>query len=168
MAGIADIRDAAKEIVGPICGWQARSFSEADVGRILHAYLRGKFAGVSTECSVNMGTYEGKIDFRFGDPPYGGNKCVVELAVRNTNHGQQLLAVQNKTELKKLSRYPASRAQTRVLLLLDLGHDPLQQERLQRGYRKLNHLGPGKFPRRPVSVVYVHRDLDYRFIWRAK
>ncbi len=167
MAGVADAKAAALEIVGPICGEKARSFSEAQVGRILHAYLIGRYAGVWPECPVMIGKKKQAIDFRFGDRPYGGNPCALELAVRNSEEGSQLLPSQNKSELKKLSRYPASKAQTRVLLLLDLGHDPITQHSLQSGYDTLDHLGAGKFQRLSVSVLYVHRDLNYRFIWRA-
>jgi hypothetical protein len=168
MAGIADVRSAALEIVGPICKHKACSFSEAQVGRILHAYLIGEHAGVRPECPVMIGKSSQAIDFRFGDAPYGANPCALELAVRNSEHGPQLLASQNASELKKLSRYPESKAQTRVLLLLDLGHKPIKQEKLKRGYDELDHLGAGKFQRRSVSVLYVHRNLNYRFIWRAR
>jgi hypothetical protein len=51
--------------------------------------------------------------------------------------------------------------------LIDLGHEPIKQGTLQPGYDKLKHLGAGKFQRLSVSVLYVHRDLNYRFIWRA-
>ena len=166
MASLADIRHAAIQIVKPICGNKARSFGEADIGRILHAYLLGKFGGVWPECPVQFGPGESYIDFRFGDAPHGNNPCVVELAVRNTEHGQQLSCSQNKSELKKLSRYPSSKAQTRVLLLLDLGHKPIAQAVLQPGYDKLKHLGAGKFQRRSVRVLYVHRDLDFHFSWK--
>jgi hypothetical protein len=115
-----------------------------------------------------IGNRSGAIDFRFGDRPYGANPCALELAVRNSEGGSQLLSSQNKSELSKLSRYPATKAQTRVLLLLDLGHRPIKQHILQKGYDKLQHLGAGKFQRLSVSVLYVHRDLNYRFIWRAK
>lgn len=167
MAGLEDVREAALEIVGPICKWKTRSFSEAEVGRILHAFLAGRHRGVKPEHPIKMGSTTMDIDFRFGDAPHGANPCVLELAVRNSEGGAQLTASQNKTELKKLSRYPAKRAQTRVLLLLDLGHKPIAKEKLQPAYDALNHLGSGKFQRRSVSVLYVHRELNYRFIWRT-
>lgn len=167
MAGVGDVLSAAKEIVGPVCGNKARSLSEADVGRILHSFLLGRYAGVWPECPVNIGSTTRAIDFRFGDWPYGRNPCVVELAVRNSEGGQQLQASQNKRELTKLSRYPASKAQTRVLLLLDIGHDPIQISALKPSYDDMKHLGAGKFQRLSVSILYVHRTLDYRFIWRA-
>lgn len=166
MAGLAQARTAALEIVGPICGSKPRSFAEAEVSRMLHAYLLGRYGGVWPECPVGFGKKKRAIDFRFGDRPHGLNPCALELAVRNTEHGQQLSAVQNKTELEKLSRYPESKAKTRVLLLIDLGHQPIPQKTLQRGYDGLKHLGRGNFQRRSVSVLYVHRDLNYRFIWR--
>ncbi len=165
MASLKDLKHAAQQIVGPICGKKPRSLAEADIGRLLHAYLLGKYGGVKSECPVRLGQRESYIDFRFGDAPHGRNPCVLELAVRNSVHGSQLLSSQNKTELKKLSRYPASKAQTRVLLLLDIGHKPLERAGLQRGYDELKHLGAGKFQRRPVQVLYVHRDLDFHFSW---
>jgi hypothetical protein len=126
----------------------------------------GRHAGVWPECPVMIGAVERAIDFRFGDRPHGQNPCALELAVRNSEQGSQLIAGQNISELTKLSRYPASKAQTRVLLLLDLGHTSLAQLTLQVGYDKLKHLGAGKFQRLSVSVLYVHRNLNYRFIWR--
>jgi len=166
MASLKDVRHAALQIVGPICGNKPRSLGEAEVGRILYAYLLGRFGGVKAECSVMLGRRQSYIDFRFGDAPYGSNPCVVELAVRNTDHGPQLLNSQNKAELVKLSRYPAEKAQTRVLLLLDLGHQSLAQAVLQPGYDRLKHLGVGQFQRRAVQVLYVHRDLDFHFSWK--
>ena len=166
MASLKDVRHAAQQIVGPICGNKPRSFAETDIRRILHAYLLGKFGGVKSQCPVRLGQRDSYIDFRFGDAPYGNNPCVLELVVRNTQHGPQLSSSQNQTELKKLSRYPTGKAQTRVLLLLDLGHMPLAQATLQRGYDKLKHLGAGKFQRRAVQVLYVHRDLDFHFSWK--
>ena len=77
MAGLADTRAAALEIVGPVCGHLPRSFAEAEVGRILHAYLLGRHAGVWPKCPLPM---EGKvraIDFRFGDRPHGAPANVV-------------------------------------------------------------------------------------------
>jgi hypothetical protein len=166
MASLKDVKQAAQQVVGPICGNKPRSFAEADIGRILHAYLLGKFGGVKSECPMKLGQRDSYIDFRFGDAPYGNNPCVLELAVRNTEHGPQLSSGQNKTELTKLSRYPANKAQTRVLLLLDLGHKPIAQATLRRGYANLKHLGAGKFQRRAVQVLYVHRDLDFHFSWK--
>ena len=55
---------------------------------------------------------------------------MLELAVRNYNGGSELIAGQNKSELSKLSRVPASKAQTRVLLLIDLGSSYLQESKL--------------------------------------
>jgi len=168
MAGVADVKAAALDIVGRICGNKVQSFSEAEAGRILHAYLVGRHGGVWPECPVKIGNKLGAIDFRFGDWPYGRNPCALELAVRNSNEGSQLLASQNKSELTKLSRYPVSKAQTRVLLLLDFGHKAMRKRDLKPGYDNIKHLGPGKFQRLSVSVLYVHRDHNYRFIWRAQ
>ena len=166
MASLKDVKYAAQQIVGPICGRKARSFAEGDIGRILYAYLLGKFGGVKSEVPVLLGKNTKYIDFRFGDHPYGGNPCVVELAVRNTEHGQQLSSSQNKSELRKLSRYPATQAQTRVLLLLDIGHHPLIESNLKPGYDELKHLGVGKFQRQSVRVLYVHREVDFHFSWK--
>jgi hypothetical protein len=168
MARLKDVKHAALQILGPVCGNKPRSYSEADIGRILHAFLLGNFGGVIKECPIELGSRTSYIDFRFGDSPYGRNPCVVELVVRNTEHGNQLISSQNETELKKLSRYPATRAQTRVLLLLDIGHDALSQAYLQPGYDKLKHLGAGKFQRESVRVLYVHRDLYFHFSWSPK
>ncbi len=166
MAGLGDVRAAALEIVGPICGNKARSYTEAEVGRILHSYLIGRHAGVWPECPLKVGKVNRAIDFRFGDWPYGANPCALELAIRNSEHGSRLIAGQNQSELIKLSRYTKTKAQTRVLLLLDIGHTSIPQSSLQPDYDKLKHLGAGKFQRRSVSILYVHRNLNYRFIWK--
>jgi len=63
MAGLADVRNAALEVVGPICGFKARSFSEGDVGRILHAYLVGRHAGVWPECPSKLEHQNGPLIF---------------------------------------------------------------------------------------------------------
>ncbi len=165
MAGLADVRKAALQIVGPVCGNKAMSYGEADIGRMLHAYLLAGYAATSREHPILVGKVERRVDFRFGDKPHGSNPCLFELAVRNSEHGQQLHWSQNKSELQKLSRYPSSRAKVRALLLLDIGHTPIEQHALQRGYDDYC-LGRGNFPRYTVSVLYVHRNLDYRFVWR--
>jgi hypothetical protein len=166
MASLSHVRESALKIVGPVCGYKARSLSEADVSRILHAHLLGAFGGVWPECPVKMGRISRKIDFRFGDWPHGANPCVVELAVRKSEGGPQLLGGQNRSELEKLSRYPATKAQTRVLLLLDLGHQPIAQSSLEPGYKAVT-LGRGKFQRLSVQILYVHRELFYAFSWKA-
>jgi hypothetical protein len=99
MAGLADVHEAAKQIVGPVCGYKAMSYGEADIGRMLHAYLLAGFAAVSREHPVQIGKTKREIDFRFGDPPHGANPCLFELAIRNSEHGSQLLCSQNKREL---------------------------------------------------------------------
>jgi hypothetical protein len=164
MASLIDAKRAAECIVGPVCGNKARHFDEGDIAKVLHAYLIGRHSGVRKEYPIKPGAKQ-RIDFRFGDRPHGTNPCVLELAVRNSYGGSQLLAGQNKTELRKLSMFPKTIAQTRVLLLIDLGHIYLEQSTLQKGYDAF-HLGPGRFKRSPVAILYVHRDNSYHFTWR--
>jgi hypothetical protein len=153
MAGAADIRKA---------------WSEADIRRILHAYLLGAHGGVSREHTFKIGTQSPRIDFRFGDRPHGANPCVFELAVRGHSRGNPLSAGPNKPELKKLSRFPKQQANGgRVLLLLDLEQRPVAQKKLQRGYNAYK-LGPGRFTCHSVRVLYVHRDDHYSFLWRPR
>lgn len=120
MAGAADISKAAELIIRHVCE-EKRTWSEADIRRMLHAYLLGAHGGVSREHSFKIGAQSPRIDFRFGDWPYGANPCVFELAVRGHNRGSPLSAGPNQPELKKLSRFPKQQANGgRVLLLLDL------------------------------------------------
>jgi hypothetical protein len=167
MAGLSDVKSIGLHIVGPVCGNRARALDERDISPMVHAYLLGAHAGVAREVPVKMGKATHFVDFAFGDKPYGTNRCVFELAVRGMEGISPLSISQNKAELRKLSRFPATRANGgRYLLLLDLHHNPIPQVRLQNQYEGFL-LGRGKFARRSVSVVYVHRDVQYRFIWRA-
>ncbi len=133
---------------------------------MLHAYLVGRYAAVSREHKVPIRKKVRAIDFRFGDKPHGTNPCLFELAVRNSENGSQLLCSQNRRELEKLARYPLTRANTRILLLLDLGHDPIKQGKLQPGYDEHSLNLGDQIGTRSISVLYVHRDLIYRFVWR--
>ena len=168
MAGLEDVLNVGKSIVGPICGSRARALSERDISPMVHAYLLGGYARVQREIPVSMGSAERYIDFGFGDKPFGGNRCVFELAARGTETGAGALSIsQNTWEIRKLSRFPSAQANGgRILLLVDLHSSPIEKNQLETGYEKFQ-LGRGKFERNSVSVLYVHRDLHYRFIWRA-
>lgn len=159
------------EIVGPICGYKARGLTEAEADRILYAYLLGGYGAVSRQHPTQIAGTNNRLDFRFCDKrhrgnQYGGNPCILELAVKDIHGGQHLTVIRNKTELRKLSRHGVVVA-ARVLLLLDVSENPTPKDKLIPGYDKY-HFGPGKFAAHGVSVLYVHRDLQYKFVWRPR
>ena len=157
----------ARFFVGALCGPGARELNERAVSPLVHAYLQGYFVGVYREYEAPVGRSATRVDFRFGDWPHGSNPCVMELAVRGTRTNQSCLSAStNRPELAKLSRFARDRASGgRLLLLLDFGVHALARDRVLQQY-KAEHLGPGRFDRSNVSVLYVHRDSDYNFVWK--
>jgi len=100
------------------------------------------------------------IDFRHGS----SNPDVIELVVRM--RGGELYGSQNKSELLKLCKIPDTQARRRILLLLDpSGLDPIAKHDLKRTYSYIG-TGSGNFPRKTVTIVYIHPDLEYLFRWR--
>lgn len=164
MAKLADIRIVAQAIVGPICGRRSRSLGEADVGRILHAYLLGRYQDVRKEFRVTKGSRRKAVDFRFGDFSNDGEACLLELAVRNSENGSQLSPSQNSSELHKLSSYSRDLEDYRALLLLDIGHSALERNLLRKNYDDYIYEKPPRGARR-VRVLYVHRNSTFSFVW---
>jgi hypothetical protein len=167
MAGVVDAKKIAKALVGPVADYRARAFNERKVLPLVHAFLLGGYASVTDEPPAPLPAQQKmRADFRFGDKPYGSNPCMLEVAVRGTETVKCTLSQRtNRPELRKLSRYPPSKANGgRVLLLLDFDSDSLDKSALIEDYAAYN-LGPGNFQRYKVSVVYVHRDIDFSFTW---
>jgi len=141
----------------------ARAGAEMAIDRILYGYLQGTYGNVSRQHRVYIGSNKNpkRIDFRYGT----SRPVVVELAVRPTNGGQQLDASANRPELQKLCRIGQSKARLRALLLLDMSPFPLDKESLKQKYDSI-HAGRGRFVRNPVQVLYVSKEVNYRFLWR--
>jgi hypothetical protein len=102
-----------------------------------------------------------RIDYRYG----GSNPAVIEFAVRPATGGPQLYGSQNRSELRKLTRVPQSKARRRYLLLLDLYRSAIDSLALKPTY-DLVHAGQGRFQRHSVRVIYVSSSLQYNFLWR--
>jgi hypothetical protein len=160
MATLDELVSAAKDVVALLDEYPYWPNDERQVDRILFAYLRGHFGTAKRQWPVRLGANaEGRIDFRLG----GNNPLVFELVVR-TPQGGNLGVSGNGSELRKLSRVPYAQARVRALLLLDLTENRVNFETLKQKYGEY-HLGQGQYERQPVSVVYVARDVQHRFIW---
>jgi hypothetical protein len=103
-----------------------------------------------------------RIDFRLGGP----NPVLIELAVRPRDGASELYGSQNTPELDKLLRYPQSRAKLRALVLMDFAPVPIEENRMRSTYDVLGS-GPGRFERNSVRIMYLHRTLEYHFLWRG-
>ncbi len=130
---------------------------------ILYGYLEGRFGHMQRQHYVQVrGRSKPKrIDFRRSTE----NPVVIEFVVRPPTGPGTLYESQNHSELRKLCRVKPSAARLRVLLLIDLHSTPLQRDTLKPTYDAKNS-GPGRFKRSSVRVLYVHRDLQYDFLWR--
>jgi hypothetical protein len=129
-------------------------------------YLSLRGAGYSVSRQHNVWIYGStkphRIDFRVAGNP----RSVIELAVRESGGIQELSALKNHDELKKLARVMQGDAHMRYLLLLDMSIKlgPIAKADLKAEYDGYN-AGNGNFTRNPVRVVYVHADDEYDFPW---
>ncbi len=132
---------------------------------VLYAYFEGRFGAMSRQHQVEMHSKvrPQRIDFRHGS----SNPSVMEFAVRPPSGGSTLQGSQNKSELRKLTRIVPSQAKTRILLLLDLYRESILKCKLKPTYDNIN-AGRGNFRRHSVRVIYVHPDIDYKFLWNPK
>jgi hypothetical protein len=137
---------------------------ERTLDPLFYAYLKGHLGNVKVSrqepIRFHGSTHPSRIDFRVG----GSNPTFVELAVRPSLGIQELMGPQNLKELKKLSKIRPAIARRRMLILLDLKGKPLEKGKLKPSYDPL-HVGPGRRERHPVTVIYVHEELQYSFTW---
>lgn len=142
----------------------AKTFPEYRRGeRVLQGVVLGLLEGTVGKMGQEKNTTWGRVDFRHG----GTNPVLIELAIRDPYHANELYGGQNRDELNKLCRIPYKRAKLRCLLLLDAsGLDPIPKRRLKASYDKVSST-PGRFERSAVRVVYVHHDVSYHFLWRS-
>ncbi len=164
MFGTKDVISAAEALIKLRDDYQRPPSSERTLDPVLYAFLHGKFPDrrISRQKHVRFpgARKPSLIDYRVGGP----NPTLVEFVVRPPNGGSELYRGANKAELMKLSRIPAAQAKRGVLLLMDLREKPLPKRSLKASYARI-HVGPGRIPRHPVTIVYVHRDLQYSFAW---
>jgi hypothetical protein len=130
---------------------------------ILYGFLEGRFEHLSRQhySYIHGSARPKRIDFRRGTT----NPVVIEFAVRPPGGGGTLYGSQNRTELRKLCRVTPAEARLRVMLLVDLHSTPLNKDNLKATYDDQNS-GPGRFQRHSVRVLYVHKDLQFHFLWR--
>jgi hypothetical protein len=124
--------------------------------------LVGRFRDVTRQHHIKIGKSmkPHRIDFRCGTT----NPVVIEFAVRPPTGGGTLYGSQNRSELNKLCRVKKSTARLRVLLLIDLHSEPLDEVGLRATYKTIRS-GPGAFARHSVRVLYVHRGCSFNFPW---
>jgi len=138
--------------------------NERAIDPVVLGYLRGAGFTVSRQHNVWMygSAKPHRIDFRVAGNP----RSVIEFAVREAGGVQELSALKNHAELKKLSRVKQVDAHMRYLLLLDMSttRGPIPRDDLEQDYGGYN-AGKGKFKRNPVRVVYVHVADEYDFLW---
>lgn len=159
---IEDIEGIGAKVLELLDQYHNPPHKELLLDSILFAYLSGRYSGVARQHYVYFygTTKPHRIDFRFG----GSNPAVLELAVRKPGGSGGLSGSPNQKELNKLCRVRRSQARMSALLLLDLAQEPLKKVSLKKSYEQL-HAGPGKFERRSVRVIYVHRKIAYSFSW---
>ena len=159
---ISEIQRTGKEILNLLAHYRHPPPRESLLDPVLFAYLSARFSKVARQHPVYLygSTRPQRIDFRFG----GSNPVLLELAVRPPIGGGDLYGSQNADELRKLARISPTQARLRVLLLLDLHHDPLSEASLKATYGSIN-AGRGRFKRHSVRVIYVHANSTYHFKW---
>jgi hypothetical protein len=164
MFGTSQAVSAARQLLALRKDYSNPPKGERELDPLFYAYLKGHHtkARVSRQAHVRFANRKkpSRIDYRVGGP----NPTLLELAVRPPNGIQELMGPQNLKELRKLSKFPQTKAKRRILLLLDLKGTPILKSRLKASYDTLN-AGPGRKNRNAVTVVYVHANTDYAFSW---
>ena len=164
MFGTEDAIAAAKVLLRLRDDYSNPPKRERELDPLFYAYLKGHLHKVKVSRQEYVyfagSSKPSRIDYRVG----GSNPTMIELAVRPPGGIQELMGPQNLKELKKLSKVPQSKAKRRMLLLLDLRGKAIEKVTLKASYDPL-HVGPGKKGRFPVSVIYVHAEIQYSFPW---
>lgn len=158
---IASLQEAGTTLIELSRDYSRAPNKERLLDIALYGYLRGRFRSVSRQHPVKVfgAAKPRRIDFRKN----GTNPVVLEFVVRPPTGGAQLYGSQNCSELRKLTRVCI--AALRALLLVDLHSTSIAKGQLRASYAKIN-AGRGRFTRKAVRVIYVHRDETYHFVWR--
>ena len=173
----ATLRAAGRAIIATVRSYKSDGAprSERGLDPVLYAYLLACGLDVRRQTQVRVKGKKVRIDFE----TRGSNPAFIEWAVRPPMGGRQLSGAPNAKELEKLSRIPNVRKRTgqyrhasrsRYLLLVDLTIGASQQlliDPTQAEYKAVR-LGPGKFVRESVTVVYEHEAASFSFRWKAK
>lgn len=163
MFGTSEAISAARALINLRDDYHNPPKTERGLDPIFYGYITAAHPKVKVTRQHYVRFYGSKapsrIDFRFG----GTNPTFLELAIRPKNGQQQLCGPQNKSELVKLSKAP--RAKRRILLLVDLKSTPMKIDGIKPTYDAI-HAGPGRKERHSVTIVYVHRSIDYSFTWK--
>ncbi|SRR5258708_16969961 len=162
---LAQLQDAAFEVVSILEDYAGPHVGSREMllDPVLYGYLKGRFGKISRQHYVRLHatTHPRRIDFRSGT----SNPVVIEFAVRPPSGSGTLYGSQNRSELRKLCRVTKSAARLRVLLLIDLHSTSMPRHVLKPTFDSQSS-GPGNFTRHSVRVLYVHRTLQYHFLWR--
>jgi hypothetical protein len=147
----------------------SRRKTEKDVEPYLLGYLRGANRkiqiGRQTHLTISSDGWPERVDLRGG----GMNPKFIELAVQPDGDATpvRLLGSQNISELRKLSRIPASRTRQRVLVLVDLSTAPTDLSKMKESFDRI-YLRKTKIKRYSVRVLYCHASSSFSFLWRHK
>lgn len=163
-----DLYDCGKKIVALSDRMRRRQNGKAPTERKLlgpvYGLLLGHFGKIDKEVHVSSAAWKKvkRIDFQ----RFGPNAVDIEFAVRtNAKLGAKPFANANRAELLKLTRRKSSQ---RYLLLVDISDGgALTKSDLQKRFHAI-HSGKGKFRRRNVRVVYIHRNDQFAFTWNPK
>lgn len=155
---IARTAEAVMRMLGEYTNGPKR---EMLVDPALYAYFSARFGKMRRQVPIMLGTSAKRIDYRHG----GLNPVAIEFVVRPPTGGGQLYGSQNRSELRKLSRLPQTKAKLRALLLMDSHSTPLDHAALRATYEVVT-LGPGNYIRMPVSVIYVQDGTSFQFVWK--
>ncbi len=162
---LKQIIKASREVHSLIDAYSTDSAKKREMRQdpLLFGYFSAKFGQMSRQkyVYIGSGSHPKRIDFRYGGP----GSVLLEFAVRPPDGSAELYGPSNKDELNKLTRFPPTKANLRVLLLFDFCATSIKKESLMKSYSQIA-TSPGRFDRYPVQVVYVHHRTAYRFIWK--
>lgn len=158
---IAQITATAEELLEMVSHYNSlKGRGELGADLILYGLLQGRFGHMTRQHPVKLG----RIDFRYGTSA----PVVIELVHRGRRDPRaKLLASQNRSEIRKLTRVTSTTARTRILLLVDRSSDSIPRRNLKPSYDTSN-AGRGRFKRHSIRVIYVSRTDSYNFIWKPK
>ena len=161
------VQDAARAVLhlrGGYSHYVAKQFGERSLNLALYSYLYARYPSTTREHPVAIGNSSKpkRVDFRIG----GANPVLIEFAYRKPGQSKQpLQGPHNASELRKLGRFPTSQAKRRILLLVDGSKTAIPKSELKGTYDSVTRGQGGKSVRHAVTVLYVHKDADYRFAW---
>lgn len=148
--------EAGRSILQLRSQFKYKKNKERWIQAVLFGYLQARLGNMKIEYRVGNKF----IDFRFSRP----HPALLELVtIRKTKHPVEHLAYRNRSELRKLGTYPASRTQ-RILLILDLNYDnPLDEIDLYMQYQNEWAKIARRIRKRiihGITILYMHPKLE--------